>query len=154
MVKLKRSRHVVRTRLWRRDEAARAAQRPSACGCKASDTLCTARTDDSHGEGVEAEVVHHAPRGQKQLPLGERPGLLAKLWPQRSDRTVRRSAGDGLPTLALPSLVGSAVDETALHYLLQRALVEKEEAEEKRKRKKEAEAKRREHEAMREVAKM
>ena len=56
---------------------------------------------------------------------------------------MRRSAGDGLPTLALPSLAGSAgeaVDETALHYLLQHALAEKEEeeSEEKRKWKKEA----------------
>ena len=47
---------------------------------------------------------------------------------------MRRSAGDGLPTLALPSLAwseGEAVHSAALSFLLPRALMEKEaEAEE------------------------
>ena len=57
-------------------------------------------------------------------------GLPLEPAPQRSDRTARHSSGDGLSTLALPSLAGGAseaVEETAFRFLLQRPLAEKEE---------------------------
>ena len=46
-------------------------------------------------------ATHFGLRAQKTPPPGERPGLLLEPGPQRSDRTVRRSSGDSLPTLAL-----------------------------------------------------
>ena len=70
-------------------------------------------------EGVE-HATHSGLRPQKTPPPGERPGLLLEPGPQRSDRTVRRSSGDNLPTLALPVLAGSAgeaVDASSLRYL-------------------------------------
>ena len=38
---------------------------------------------------VEAHESHEALRGQKELPPGARPSILADPGPQRSDRTVR-----------------------------------------------------------------
>ena len=92
-----------------------------------------------------AEYTHHASRGQtrarareevenvarvglraqKSPPPGERPGCLVDPGPQRSDRTVRRSAGDGLPTPGLPVLAGAsgeAVDAFTLSFLTAKAL--------------------------------
>ena len=37
---------------------------------------------------------------------GARPGIFVEPGPQRSDRSWRRSAGDGLPTIGLPALAG------------------------------------------------
>ena len=54
------------------------------------------------------DVTHSGLRAQKTPPPGARPGCLADPEPQRSDRSLRRFAGDALPTLALPSLAGSA----------------------------------------------
>ena len=70
---------------------------------------------------VEARESHSALRGQKQPPPG---GSLLDPRPQRSDRTVRRSAGDGLLQLAVPSLASpgsEAVDSSALSFLVWRA---------------------------------
>ena len=92
-----------------------------------------------------AEYTHHASRGQtrarareevenvardglraqKSPPPGERPGCLVDPGPRRSDRTVRRSAGDGLPTPDLPVLAGAsgeAVDASTLSFLTAKAL--------------------------------
>ena len=79
--------------------------------------------------------THDAPRGQNTPPPGVRPGILAEPGPQRSDRSWRRSSGDGMPTLALPSLAGSAgeaVDGAALAFLTSRALAAQEEEEEQK----------------------
>ena len=60
--------------------------------------------------------MYDGPRAQKRPPPGERPGILAEPVPQRSDRTVRRSAGDGFPTPGVPVLAGAsgeAVDASA-----------------------------------------
>ena len=64
----------------------------------------------------------------------ERPGILAEPGPQRSDRSLRRSAGDSLPTLALPSLAGEAVD-SFLRFLPAAALRRWKEEEEEEKAK-------------------
>ena len=65
----------------------------------------------------EVHELYGGPRAQKRPPPGERPGILAEPGPQRSDRTVRRFAGDGLPTLGLLVLAGAsgeALDATSL----------------------------------------
>ena len=86
-------------------------------------------------------ATHFGLRAQKTPPPGERPGLLLEPGPQRSDRTVRRSSGDNLPTLALPVLAGSAgevVDSSSLRFLTASALkARREEEEEERKKEKE-----------------
>ena len=67
----------------------------------------TALRGQTTGTRAREEVVkatHDALRGQNTPPPGERPGILAEPGPQRSDRSLRRSAGDGLPTLAKPSM--------------------------------------------------
>ena len=77
--------------------------------------------------------AHNALWGPKTLPPGVRPGSLAEPGPQRSDRSVRCSSGDSLPTLALPALAGSAgeaVDSSALRFLTALALEAKRKAEE------------------------
>ena len=89
-------------------------------------------------------VTHDALRGQKTPPPGERPGLPLEPGSQRSDRTVRRSSGDSLPTLALPSLAGSAgeaVDSSALRFLTAQALEAKRKEEEEKVAKKAKQAK-------------
>ena len=81
--------------------------------------------------------VHEALRGQKTPPPGERPGCLVDPGPQRSDRTVRRSAGNCLPTLALSSLAGSAGEEmdlSTLAFLTRSVLKTREEEEEEGKK--------------------
>ena len=60
------------------------------------------------GEEVE-KVTHDGPRAQMTPPSGERPGCLSDPGPQRSDRTVRRSAGEA-PALSPPSLADAAAD--------------------------------------------
>ena len=71
------------------------------------------------GEEVE-KVTHDGPRAQMTPPSGERPGCLSDPGPQRSDRTVRRSAGEA-PALSPPSLADAAsdvVDHSSLAFLL------------------------------------
>ena len=101
-------------------------------------------------EEVEYEP-HYALRGQKTPPPGERPAPLSEVaGPQRSDRTVRHSAGDA-PLLVVPSLRGAdGVDGTTVSFLLAENLkLKKKEEEEKERRRKRKEA---EHEArMREL---
>ena len=76
-------------------------------------------------EEVE-HVPHYALRGQKTPPPGERP---APLGPQRSDRTVRHSAGEP-PLLVVPSLRGAdGVDGTTVSFLLAANLKLQKEAE-------------------------
>ena len=87
---------------------------------------------------VEEQVAHFGLRAQTAPPPGTRPGILADPGPQRSDRTVRHSAGAGLPTLALPSLAGSAaeaVDTSALTFLLGQNLERQKMKDEEEKRK-------------------
>ena len=57
---------------------------------------------------VEVREPDDALRGQKPPPPGVLLGLPQEPGPQRSDRTLRRSAGDALPQLATPSLASSA----------------------------------------------
>ena len=59
-------------------------------------------------EEVE-NATHDGLRAQKTPPPGERPGCLLDPGPQRSDRTVRHSAGEA-PSLLPPSLAGAAAD--------------------------------------------
>ena len=83
----------------------------------------------------EVHEKYDAPRRQNAPHPGERPGSFSDLGPQRSDRSLRRSAGDCLPTLALPVLAGSAgeaVDARTLRFLLGRSLAEKEEEEQRK----------------------
>ena len=101
----------------------------------------------SSGEKVENET-HNVLRHQTTPPPGERPGILAEPGLQRSDRSLRRSAGDSLPTLALPSLAGSAgeaVDSFSLRFLTAATLAarrkEEEEEAKEQERLKELEAK-------------
>ena len=95
-------------------------------------------------EGVEHEQ-HDGLRAQKPPLPGVRPGSLFDPGPQRSDRTVRRSAGDGLPTPGLPVLAGAsgeAVDASTLRFLPAAALEDLRKLEEEvRRRKVEKEAK-------------
>ena len=82
------------------------------------------------------QVTHEAPRGQKTPPLGVRPGSLAEPGPKRSDRSLRRSSGEGLPLLATPSSAGAAsevVDSSSLRFLAASALKRKDEEKEKEK---------------------
>ena len=74
-------------------------------------------TDDREGEVHEK---NDAPRRQNTPHPGERSGLLLELGLQRSDRSLRRSSGPGLPRLATPSLAGAAgegVDSCSLQFL-------------------------------------
>ena len=77
---------------------------------------------------IREEEVHETydgPRAQKRPP-GERPGILAEPWPQRSDRTVWRSVGDTHPTLGLPVLAGASgeVMDTSTLAFLTRSLMQ------------------------------
>ena len=94
-------------------------------------------------EGVEHEQ-HDGLRAQKPPLPGVRPGSLFDPGPQRSDRSLRRSAGDGLPTPGLPVLAGAsgeAVDASTLRFLAAVALYSRklEEEEEEKKREEEEE---------------
>ena len=92
---------------------------------------------------VEEHETHAGLRAQTAPPPGERPGILAEPGPQRSDRTVQRSAGDGLPTpglLVLAGASGEAVDASTLRFLAAAALYSRKlEEEEERKREEEEE---------------
>ena len=83
----------------------------------------------------EVHEMYDGPRAQKRPPPGERPGILAEPGRQRSDRTVRRSAGDGLPTPGLPVLAGAsgdAIDASTLSFLTATALEDTRKEEEAR----------------------
>ena len=80
----------------------------------------------------EVPEKYDAPRRQNAPHPGERPGILAEPGPQRSDRSLRRSAGDSLPQLVAPSLAGAAgegVDSATLAFLLSQSLAAKEKEE-------------------------
>ena len=82
---------------------------------------------------VEEQVPHVCLRAQKALSPGERPGILAEPRPQRSDRSLRHSAGDSLPTLALSSLARSAgkeMDNPTIAFLTRSVLESRKEEEE------------------------
>ena len=117
---------------WSRQEAAGAT----------APLVAATRADDRRDSAADGEEVvhdaHDALRGQKTPPPGVRPGSLGDPGPQRSDRTVRRSSGDSLPTLALPVLAGSAgevVDSSSLRFFTASALKARREEEEKEKKK-------------------
>ena len=84
---------------------------------------------------MEEHEKYGALRRQRAPQLESRLAPLSEVaGPQRSDRTVRRSAGDGLPTLASPSLAGSAgeaVDAGTLSFLTAQALEAKRKEEQK-----------------------
>ena len=86
---------------------------------------------DDPKEEVE-NVRRDGLRAQKSPPKGVRPGSLLDPWPQRSDRTVRRSAGEA-PLLVVASLRGAdGVDGTTVSDLLvQNLKLQKEEEERK-----------------------
>ena len=76
---------------------------------------------------VEEHASHGGLRAQTALPPGARPGILAEPGPQRSDRTVRHSAGEA-PLLVVASLAGGDdVDVTTAKFLLRSAIRELEE---------------------------
>ena len=80
---------------------------------------------------VEEQATHDGLRAQTAPPPGMRPGILPEPGPQRSDRCLRRSAGD-TPLLAVPSLAGGdGADDAAVAFLVRQTLLEREE--EKRK---------------------
>ena len=77
--------------------------------------------------------MHDAPRRQTPPHPEVRPGILAEPGPQRSDRSLRRSSGDGSPTLGLPVLAGASgesVDSSALSLLTAHTLEAKRKEEE------------------------
>ena len=95
------------------------------------------------GEGVEHEQ-HDGLRAQKPPLPGVRPGSLFDPGPQRSDRTVRHSAGD-TPLLVVPALHGNdGVDGTTLRFLLEQNLSLKKKQEEREMKEKEAQKVKRE----------
>ena len=77
----------------------------------------------SSREEVENEA-HSVLLYQRSPPRGVRPGLLPEAGPQRSDRTVRRSAGDTPPLamLVLAAAPDEALDSATLTFLVQHAL--------------------------------
>ena len=87
------------------------------------------------GARAREEVVHdahEAPRGQKTPPTGVRPGRLVDPGSQRSDRSLRRSAGDCRPSPAvLAGSAGEVVDSSSLRFLTAAALRQRKEEEEK-----------------------
>ena len=103
----------------------------------------------------EVHEKYGAPRRQNAPHLGERPGSVFDPGLQRSDRSLRRSAGDSLPTLALPSLAGSAgaaVDSSSLRFFPAAALRRRKEEEEKVKKEAKAQEKVAESEAQQQAA--
>ena len=98
-------------------------------------------TRASEEEEEEVHELYDGLRAQKRPPPWARPGILADPGPQRSDHTVRRSAGDGLPTPGLPVLAGAsgeAVNASTLSFPTAKALEDTRKEEEARKLKKEA----------------
>ena len=85
------------------------------------------------GEGVEHEQ-HDGLRALKPPLPGVRPGSLFDPGPQRSDCTVRHSAGDA-PLQVVPALRGDdGVDGTTLRFLLEQNLSLKKKQEEEKER--------------------
>ena len=88
---------------------------------------------------IREEVVHEAHaalRGQKTPPPGVRPGSLLDPGPQRSDRTVRHSAGE-VPLLVVASLADASadgVDAATLSFLTASALEARRKEEEERRK--------------------
>ena len=79
--------------------------------------------------GPKTDVKYDAPRRQTTPHPEVRPGILFDPGPQRSDRSLRRSAGDGLPQLVTQSLASTAseaVAESTLAFLLSQSLAAKE----------------------------
>ena len=92
------------------------------------------KTGTRAGEG-EVHEKYDAPRRQNAPHPGVRPGSLFDPGPQRSDRTVRHSAGD-TPLLVVPALRGDdGVDGTTLRFLLEQNLSLKKKQEEEKERK-------------------
>ena len=82
-------------------------------------------------EEVE-KVTHDGLWAQMTPPRGERPGCLSDPGPQRSDRTVRHSAGEA-PALSPPSPADAAadvVDNSSLAFLLKASLSQRRKEEE------------------------
>ena len=103
-----RRRRMRRLRQWQRHE------RMTVAMALAEATHHAAPRRQTPVSAIREEVehaTHSGPRAQKTPPPGERPGILAEPGPERSDRSLRRSAGESLPTLALSSLAGSAGEE-------------------------------------------
>ena len=93
------------------------------------------KTGTRAGEG-EVHEKYDAPRRQNAPHPGVRPGSLFDPGPQRSDRTVRHSAGD-TPLLVVPALRGDdGVDGTTLQFLLEQNLSRKKKQEEEEKERK------------------
>ena len=91
------------------------------------------RTVTSTREGVEHEK-YGRPTGTEVSTPGGADGSLLDFGPQRSDRTVRHSAGEA-PLLVVVSLAGGdSVDGTALRFLLKQTLALKKEDEEERRK--------------------
>ena len=88
-------------------------------------------TGTSAREG-EVREQHYGLRAQKPPLPGMRPGSLLDPGPQRSDRTVRHSAGEA-PLLVVASLAGGdEVDATTVAFLLREHLNLRKEGEEGR----------------------
>ena len=73
---------------------------------------------------VEEQATHDGLRAQTALPPGARPGILAEPGPQRSDRTVRHSAGEALLLVVASLAGGDEVDVTTATFLLRNAMRE------------------------------
>ena len=100
--------------------------------------------DDRHQRRGGGGASCARPTGTDGSSTGTRPGILADPGPQRSESTVRHSAGADLPTLALPSLAGSvaeAVDTCALTFLLGQNLERQKKKDEEEKKEKEVQEK-------------
>ena len=85
---------------------------------------------------VEEQVPNAGLRAQKTPPPEARPGILAEPGPQRSDRILRHSSGDG-PLLVVATLAAAAadgLDAATLSFLTARALEDMRKEEEERKK--------------------
>ena len=109
----------------------RADDRRDGCG-RSYSQLSSTETEDCHShQGGGGASYARRPTGTDGSSTGDAPGILPEPGPQRSDRCLRRSAGD-TPLLAVPSLAGGdGADDTAVAFLVRQTLLEKEE--EKRK---------------------
>ena len=106
----------------------------------AHDGLRALKTVTSTREGVEHEK-HVGLRAQKPPLPGVRPGSLLDPGPQRSDRTVRHSAGE-VPLLVVASLADASadgVDAATLSFLTASALEARRKEEEERRKQEEQE---------------
>ena len=131
-----RRRRERRLRSWWRHEQQTVRMALAAASHHSAQQNAARRGPKSSARAREGEVheKNDAPRRQNAPHPGERPGSLFDPGPQRSDRSLRRSAGDSLPTLALPVLAGSAgeaVDSSSLRFLTAAALRQRKEEEKK-----------------------